>query len=224
MKCAVVVFVKYSQPGKVKTRLGKDIGYEAAAELYTAFVEDMLGNMNSAGLDPIITYDPFQPKEKYREWLGQRIYIPQQGNDLGERMHNALLAAFEQGFDSCILTGSDLPDLDPDCILQARQSLKKAPVCIGPASDGGYYLIGFQKKYLTDSIFKNMEWSTEKVFPETISRLKKQGITPAILPEHQDMDTVEDLKNLLSNPKALKLCPKSLASLAKNYRAKSNQN
>ncbi|TIH15326.1 glycosyltransferase [Marinifilum sp. JC120] len=213
MKCAVIVFVKYPEPGKVKTRLGKEIGYETAAKLYTAFVEDMLRNMDCADLNPIITYDPFQAEEHYRKWLGEHTYIPQHGTDLGERMLNALRSAFELKFDSSILTGSDLPDLDPEFILQAMQALKKAPACIGPASDGGYYLIGFQKEYLTDSIFRNMEWSTERVFPETISRLEKREITPEIIPEHQDMDTVEDLKRLLSNPAAQALCPKSLKIL-----------
>lgn len=213
MKCAVIIFVKYPKPGRVKTRIGKDLGTKTATKLYTSFVEDMLCSMNNAGIEPIIAFDPFQPEKKYHEWLGDRTYISQNGKDLGERMLNALQAGFNLKFDCCVITGSDLPDLDPQIILQAEQSLKKAPVCIGPANDGGYYLIGFQKNYLTNSIFKNMEWSTKKVFPETISRLKKQKITPVILPKHQDMDTVEDLKQLIKNPKAQNLCPISLQKL-----------
>ncbi|WP_421901042.1 TIGR04282 family arsenosugar biosynthesis glycosyltransferase [Maridesulfovibrio sp.] len=213
MKCAIIVFVKYPETGKVKTRLGKDIGYEIAAKLYTAFVEDMLSNLDESGLTPIIAFDPFQPVEKYKEWLGERTYIPQQGEDLGQRMYNALQTAFDLNFDTSILTGSDLPDLDPERILKARQTLQKAPACIGPANDGGYYLIGFQKDFLTDSIFKNMEWSTDRVFSETLLRLEKMDINPSTLQEHQDMDTMEDLKRLLNNRKAQKLCFKSLAVL-----------
>ncbi|NDV25093.1 TIGR04282 family arsenosugar biosynthesis glycosyltransferase [Desulfovibrio sp. JC010] len=213
MKCALIVFVKFPEPGKVKTRLGKDIGYEKAAELYTAFVEDMLDNLDQAGLYPVIAYDPFQPLDKYQEWLGDRTYISQQGADLGQRMFNALQSAFNLNFDSCILTGSDLPDLDPQLILQARQSIQKSPACIGPANDGGYYLVGFQKESLTDSIFKNMEWSTKRVFGTTISRLEKLEIQPAILPEHQDMDTMEDLERLHNNPRTQTLCPKSFTIL-----------
>ncbi|WP_319780580.1 TIGR04282 family arsenosugar biosynthesis glycosyltransferase [Maridesulfovibrio sp.] len=224
MKCAVIIFIKFPEPGRVKTRIGRNIGNAAAAELYTAFVEDMLVNLDKAGLEPIITYDPFQPPEKYKNWLGNRTYIPQQGNDLGERMHNALLAGFRLGYDSCLLTGSDLPDLKPESILQALKAIQKAPVCIGPAKDGGYYLIGFQKKYLTDSIFTSMQWSTENVFQETISRLEKFNIDPAILPEHQDMDTVQDLKRLSKKPNAQNLCPKSLAVLKTIFETSSAQN
>ena len=224
MKCAIIVFVKYPVAGKVKTRLGKDIGYENAAQLYTAFVDDMLSNLDISGLNPIIAFDPFQPVEKYHEWLGERDFIAQQGNDLGERMYNALLAGFTLHYDNCILTGSDLPDLDPERILQARQTLQKAPACIGPANDGGYYLIGFQKDFLTNSIFKNMEWSTDIVFSETLLRLEKQDIYPSILAEHQDMDTVEDLERLLNNMSAQKLCPKSLAILKTIFQASPKQN
>ncbi len=213
MKCAVIVFVKFPEPGKVKTRIGKDLGYETAAKLYTAFVEDMLFSFDRSGLKPIISYDPFQPVKKYQEWLGNRTYIAQHGEDLGQRMFNALQAALDLNYDDCILTGSDLPDLNPEMIQQAKKELKKAPACIGPASDGGYYLIGFQKKYLTDSIFKEMEWSTDRVLPETLSRLNTLGINPAILPEHQDMDTIEDLERLLTTPKTQTLCPISLAIL-----------
>ncbi|ACS79134.1 TIGR04282 family arsenosugar biosynthesis glycosyltransferase [Maridesulfovibrio salexigens] len=212
MKCAVIVFVKFPEAGKVKTRLGKDIGYDTAALLYTAFVEDMLHNLGESGLMPIIAFDSFQPEGRYKEWLGNRTFIPQQGNDLGKRMHNALMDGFNLGFDSCILTGSDLPDLDPEILQQAGQALKKAPACIGPASDGGYYLIGFQKEFLTDAVFEDMEWSTESVFNETIYRFEKIGINPAILNEHHDIDTVKDLKKILSNPKSHQLCPKSLAA------------
>ena len=215
MSCAVIFFVKFPLAGKVKTRIGKDIGFESAAKLYTVFVEDMLHNLDSIGLNPIIAFDPFQPEERYREWLGERSYIPQHGEDLGKRMFNALQTCFKLGFNTAILTGSDLPDLAPEIVLQAIQSLQKNPACIGPANDGGYYLIGFQKEFLTDSIFKEMKWSTENVLAETTLRLGKMKIDPNFLPEHQDMDTVADLKKLIANPANTKLCPKSIALLNK---------
>ncbi|WP_320009233.1 TIGR04282 family arsenosugar biosynthesis glycosyltransferase [Maridesulfovibrio sp.] len=211
--CAIIVFVKFPIAGKVKTRIGNDIGFETAAELYTVFVEDMLDNLNNAGINPIIAYDPHQAEDDYCAWLGARRYMPQQGEDLGERMLNALRATFRLGFKTAILTGSDLPDLDPVVVHQAIQSIQKSPACIGPAKDGGYYLIGFQKGTLTDSVFKDMEWSTDAVFDETISRLKKRKIEPVILREHQDMDTLADLKRLTANPANVLLCPKSMALL-----------
>lgn len=211
MSCAVIIFVKFPVAGKVKTRIGRDLGFEAAAELYTAFVEDMLHNMESIGISPIIAFDPFQSEETYRDWLGNRNYIPQHGTNLGERMFNALEKVFNAGSDTAILTGSDLPDLAPDIVQKATQSIQKSPACIGPASDGGYYLIGFQKDYLTESIFENMEWSTERVFIETISRFEKLKIKPAILPEHQDMDTIADVKRLIATPANAVRCPRSMA-------------
>ncbi|WP_419784040.1 TIGR04282 family arsenosugar biosynthesis glycosyltransferase [Maridesulfovibrio sp.] len=224
MSCAVIIFVKFPVAGKVKTRIGQDLGFETAAELYTAFVEDMLHNLESIGISPIIAFDPFQPEEKYRDWLGDRHYIPQHGENLGARMFNALQKVFKGGSNTAILTGSDLPDLDPEIVQQAMLNIKKAPACIGPASDGGYYLIGFQKDYLTKSIFENMEWSTERVFGETISRLKKINIKPAILSEHQDMDTIADLKRLAASPSNAHRCPKSKALLSTILQSRLTQN
>lgn len=136
MKCAVIVFVKFPEAGKVKTRLGKDIGYDTAALLYTAFVEDMLHNMDESRLTTIIAFDSFQPEKRYKDWLGNRTFIPQQGNDLGERMHNALMEGFNLDFDTCILTGSDLPDLDPEIVQQAEQAMKKAPPALDLQATG----------------------------------------------------------------------------------------
>ncbi len=217
MSNVVITFVKYPEAGMVKTRLGEKLGYDAAAKLYSAFVRDMLHNFAAKGIAPLIAYDPFRTEAEYRKWLGEHNYLPQQGSDLGERMYNALRSAFVRGFDSCVLTGSDLPDLDPEYLLQAAHYLKETPACIGTASDGGYYLIGFQKKSLTDSIFKNMEWSTKKVFASTISRLKRKGITPKLLPEHQDIDTIADLTLLHENPAIPKLCPETAAVLKKVF-------
>lgn len=209
MPNTLLFFIKYPTPGKVKTRLGKSIGHDKATSFYKAFVEDVLDSFEQAGFNTIIFYDTSQPIDMYTNWLGDRQYQPQQGNDLGERMRLAFEVAFKLGHTKCILTGSDLPGLDPQIINNAFESLKIAPSCIGPANDGGYYLIGFQKKNFAKSIFENMKWSTDSVFTMTQSRLKIAGHAPIILPSFSDIDTKEDLIRLARNKDRKKLSPRT---------------
>lgn len=139
----------------------------------------------------------------------QNKFYPQQGDDLGKRMRLAFETAFSEGYARCILTGSDLPGLDPKLIKSAFETLKKSPACIGPAKDGGYYLIGFQQERFSKSIFQDIKWSTESVFPETLIKLNEKGLPTAILPQFSDIDTVDDLLQLTVNPVIETLCPRT---------------
>ncbi|WP_432735438.1 TIGR04282 family arsenosugar biosynthesis glycosyltransferase [Maridesulfovibrio sp. FT414] len=209
MQEALIFFIKYPEAGRVKTRLGRDIGNENAALLYRSFVEDMLDSFDRSGLNTLIFYDSYQPIEKYTEWLGKRYFHQQEGNDLGTKMHIAFEECFSCGFERCLLTGSDLPGLPPETIATAFAALKNSPACIGPADDGGYYLIGFQKDGFTKSIFTDMIWSTKTVYNETVTRLNSAALAPAILPFFSDVDTLPDLKKILNIPGAKKTCPRT---------------
>ncbi|WP_291326600.1 TIGR04282 family arsenosugar biosynthesis glycosyltransferase [Desulfovibrio sp. UCD-KL4C] len=199
MKIALLIFVKLPIAGMVKTRLAKDIGSKQAALFYAAFVEDLLARVDKSEIETLIFYDPEEPASAYNNWIGNRRLIPQRGKDLGKRMLNAFKDAFTLGYKKCVLTGSDLPDLPTSTIKKGLSSLDKYPACLGPAKDGGYYLIGFQAKTLTDIPLTNIRWSTPHVFEETVQKFESLKLKPYILPEHADVDTLEDLMALLQN-------------------------
>ncbi|WP_320170701.1 TIGR04282 family arsenosugar biosynthesis glycosyltransferase [Maridesulfovibrio sp.] len=210
MRNALLFFVKYPEPGRVKTRLGREIGYEHAARLYKSFTEDMLSNFRQHGMNTLIFCDPYRPVEQYRNWLGEGSYFRQQGCDLGERMKNAFETGFAEGLLHCILTGSDLPGLAPQTVSDGFERLKTSPACIGPACDGGYYLIGFQRGSFKESVFIDMLWSTPEVFAETVARLSGEGMEPAVLPELSDVDTLADLAALAADNSADRRCPRTM--------------
>ncbi len=211
MKQALLIFVKFPIAGCVKSRLGDEIGYELAASYYSAFVLDLLARIDRHQIETLIFFEPNHSIDNYEGWLGKRKMIPQHGKDLGKRMFNALKNVFNLGYDSCVLIGSDLPDLTAQAINHGMVSLKEHPVCIGPAKDGGYYLIGFQKEALTKAPFINMRWSTPNVFSETIQRLKSTGLEPLILPKHADIDTAQDLVQLMNHKDIQTECPRTFA-------------
>ena len=124
------------------------------------------------------------------------LYMPQKGEDLGERMRNGFIQTFAEGFKRVILIGSDIPGLPLEFIEEAFTSLRDKDAVIGPSLDGGYYLIGFRNKTFSPKVFEGIPWSTEKVFEETMKVLEKERLTVHTLPRWRDIDTIEDLKNL----------------------------
>jgi rSAM/selenodomain-associated transferase 1 len=194
----ILFFLKYPEPGEVKTRLAITMGQDKAAELYGYFVMDLLAKIESTGLSFAICFYPEQKKELLMEWLGQGYaYIPQKGDDLGERMAAAFLDAFAGGYRRVILMGSDFPDLPRSFIEESLGALDTHDIVIGPATDGGYYLIGFRKETFIQEAFEGMDWSTEGVFRQTLSILKTHRRRVYILPVWNDIDTVEDLRQLM---------------------------
>ena len=194
----VLLFVKYPSPGRVKTRLTKSIGDKDAAWLYRCFVEDMLEMLTETGSDVWICFDPAEKKEKSTEWIGTGYkFLPQRGDNLGERMKNAFNDAFAENIKQAILIGSDIPDLPSEIIESAFNNLSKSGVVIGPSRDGGYYLIGFSSHTFTPEVFDDIPWSTSMVLDRTMDKMGKNK--PAILTQFTDIDTVEDLATLAIN-------------------------
>ena len=190
--------MKYPEPGEVKTRLATAIGQDKAAELYRHFVLDLLAKLESTRLSFAICFYPEQKKELLMEWLGEGYeYIPQKGADLGERMAAAFLDAFAGGHRRVILMGSDFPDLPRSFLEDALAALNTHDIVIGPAMDGGYYLIGFRKETFIQEAFEGMDWSTEGIFRQTLSILKAHRRRVYVLPVWNDIDTVEDLRQLI---------------------------
>jgi hypothetical protein len=128
---------------------------------------------------------------------GGRKCFPQHGADLGERMRNALLQAFDFGYRKVLLIGSDLPDLPADIIAGAFDALERHDAVVGPAGDGGYYLIGFTPSGMLPVAFDDMPWGTGEVFDRTVEALRANGRRVHLLCEWNDIDTVDDLDELV---------------------------
>lgn len=197
------IFVKYPDSGKVKTRLAKSTGPERAAALYADFVEEILKKLTGArNYDISLCISDKNDLSRFQNWLGaEREYTFQNGNDLGERMANCFQEAFAKNIDSAIIIGTDSPDLPPAYIDTAFHSLSHHDMVIGPAEDGGYYLIGFRKSGFNKTIFQNIRWSTATVYADTLTRTAGANLTLFQLPQWHDIDTIEDLKKYLRKVK-----------------------
>ena len=123
-------------------------------------------------------------------------FAGQQGSDLGERMDNAIRHLLSRGTEKAVITGADIPDLSCDIIMQAFKILDHVDVVIGPAVDGGYYLVGM-KSPMTE-LFRNVSWSTGNVFSETVKILQRSGKSYGVLPILSDLDTIADLDRVLT--------------------------
>jgi len=196
-KSCVLFFVKYPEKGHVKTRLAKDFGEEQTCELYGCFVLDILEKINTLSSDIVICFDPLSKKQDFKDWLGaDKTYYSQEGGSLGDRLGNAFQFVWNQGYNRAIVLGSDSPDLPLDILSDAFQKLEQEHAVIGPTSDGGYYLLGFQKTSYDSDIFKNITWSTEHVFEQTMEIFNKKNKNVHILPEWYDVDVIDDVKTL----------------------------
>ncbi len=198
MNDCLLFFVKYPEPGEVKTRLAEDTSPEMAAEFYEVFAAEKLVELNvSTDFDVVVAFAPEIRKDDMPDWLGDdNQYIGQKGGELGRRMENAFREAFLLGYERVVLAGSDIPGLTPAIVAEGLNSLTTDTACIGPADDGGYYLIGFHKQGFVPQVFRSMEWSTEDVFQQTAKRLDDSGKAYVELPRLEDTDTLEDVETL----------------------------
>jgi rSAM/selenodomain-associated transferase 1 len=197
-KNCVLFFVKYPMAGKVKTRLAEQLDQDSATELYRNFITDILATLKSLDVNLRIVFDPPDSKDQFQQWLGKEYsYIPQAGQDLGQKMKNAFVQAFSEGFNSVVVIGSDSPDLPQEYLELAFGALDTNDVIIGPSSDGGYYLMGFTRNSFLPDAFERISWSSDKVFEQTVNILKQHRESLYLLPLWHDVDTPADLKSFL---------------------------
>ena len=193
----LLLFVKNPERGKVKSRLATTIGDDSAVSVYKNIVDRMLSTLKQGTFPLYICFSPKNAQKPVKNWLGREYrYIPQNGKDLGERMRNGFIDGFAMGHKRVVLMGSDIPDLPMKYIVEAFKSLKAMDAVIGPAYDGGYYLIGFKDKTFSPQVFEGIAWGTQNVFDETLKKLKRFRRTIHTLPYLRDIDTAEDLKRL----------------------------
>ncbi len=197
-KKAIIVFVKNPEPGKVKTRLAKDIGDAAAVEVYRQLLQHTHTVLLPIAADKFIFYA--DEINRLDLWETTSFYKQlQQGNDLGERMLHAFTFLFDLGYKQVVIIGSDCPQLASHHLNKAFELLETDDVCIGPVDDGGYYLLGLRAVH--PPFFSNKAWSTDTVYSSTIHDAAEAGLTVASTEQLRDVDTLKDwleLKNLLA--------------------------
>ena len=198
--CGLIFFLKYPQKEKIKTRLAKVIGDSFTLELYRCFILDMLEKLKNLPYPLHLFIAPPEKVPAMRQWLGKGLPIsfhPQEGGDLGERMKNAFEKMFQLGYNSCIIMGSDFPDLPLSVPIEAFEKLKTFGAVIAPTLDGGYYLLGFQRDHFCRTVFQNVEWSTDRVFQQTMNIFKQTNARVKTLRKWRDVDDLDDLEDLL---------------------------
>lgn len=192
---AVILFVRYPEKGRVKTRLETHLDQDKILSLYRYFVEDIMSTLQGKEYPVSVCYWPPEKGEDMQAWLGlSLVYCPQKGEDIGQRMQNAFTDAFANDADQAILLGSDFPDLEPVILDQAFHALSDNDVTLGPAVDGGYYLIGFNRNAFFKEIFSGISWGTGQVLKKTLEKINHAGLRVHMLPEWPDIDTFEDLR------------------------------
>jgi rSAM/selenodomain-associated transferase 1 len=185
--------VKCPDPGLVKTRLARDIGDHAACEIYRTMAEKIFAETSpdAGSYERMVFYSPSASEQKVTEWLPGVKVLPQRGADIGEIMDNAFCDMFGAGAGKAVVTGVDIPGLNSHIVNLAFQELGHADVVIGPAMDGGYYLIGMKAR-LSD-IFRGIPWGTAKVLVETLRVAGRLKLTVRTVTAMTDVDTLDDL-------------------------------
>ena len=185
--------IKYPEPGKVKTRLAKEIGDEKAADVYRQIAGRIMKNtLHTREYERMVFYDPAGRLRDFEAWLPGETFILQTGNDVGEKMDNAIRDLLEMGAEKAVLTGADIPELTAEIMIQAFVALDDADIVIGPARDGGYYLIGMKVPH--PEIFRNIPWSTEKVYQKTVDNMNRMGLSYRTVTTLSDLDRKGDLE------------------------------
>ena len=191
----LILFARYPSPGRAKTRLIPALGTEGAAALHRRLALRALRTASKAcRIVPAALEVHFDggTEQAMSHWLGDSArFLPQGAGDLGERMAGAFEESFGSGSTATVIIGSDCPGLSPDVVTAAFARLTETPVVLGPAHDGGYYLIGLSRPM--PELFRGMPWGTDRVLADSLTVLQRQGCKPALLDPLEDIDRPEDL-------------------------------
>ncbi|MDE2058859.1 MAG: TIGR04282 family arsenosugar biosynthesis glycosyltransferase [candidate division NC10 bacterium] len=195
---ALAVMARAPEPGQVKTRLVPPLSDTSAAELYRCLLLDKLQQVAGLpGIDPYLAYTPIEARQSMLPLLPETFtLIPQAGSTLGDRLHRLSAILLERGHPAAILIDSDSPTLPTPYLLDAIARLQSGTtdLVLGPAEDGGYYLIGLKRP--CRALFDDIPWSGPTVFNETLHRAATLRLQVATLPSWFDVDTPDDLTRL----------------------------
>lgn len=186
----LVIFLKAPRAGAVKTRLAETLGADAACAAYRKLVEALLANLSPLPRAELC-FAPVDAAAEIESWVRPGwTSCPQVGGDLGERLHAAFDEHFESDAQHVVIIGSDCPDVTATDIEDAWLALDGHDVVLGPALDGGYWLIGLRAPQ--PALFTSIPWSTDRVFGETMRRARENDLRVALLRELADVDTIAD--------------------------------
>lgn len=190
MKNALIIFTRNPELGKCKTRLAKTLGNRAALDIYKYLLQHTANVSKKVNASRYVFYsETIQQNDIWDcTYFNKKL---QEGNNLGERMQNAFEYLLHSGYKNVLVIGSDLLDLSETIIEKGFEKLKTNDIVIGPAEDGGYYLLGMKRRH--ENIFKNKDWGTQSVRIETLKDLEDCSVS--VLQELNDIDTFEDMKH-----------------------------
>jgi rSAM/selenodomain-associated transferase 1 len=180
----IVLFTRYPTAGEAKTRLIPALGARGAAEIHRRLTERTLAQVRASGL-PFEVRATGRPPQEFTKWLGTQAVVDQGDGDLGARMQRAAAPY------PVIFIGADAPDLTARHLCAAARALADHDAAIGPALDGGYWLLGLARPL--DRLFEDMKWGSDQVLAETLARASAAGASVAMLPPLADLDRPEDL-------------------------------
>jgi len=197
----LIIFTRYPEPGTTKTRMIPVLGSEGAADLQRQMTDGLVSKVKTfteqTSLSVEIRFEGGSAR-LMRKWLGPLFTYRRQGRgDIGRRMVRALADGFQDGYRSIVIIGSDIPDISSALMHDAFERLEKTNLVLGPAADGGYYLIGIQEDdddQAYAGLFENINWGTNKVLSQTIAAADERGIGYALLDTLEDVDRPADLK------------------------------
>ena len=190
-RATLLFILKAPVVGSVKTRLAEHIGEVRALAAYRSMVEHLFDHL-AAHRSFEIHFTPAEEEDLMRSWLGlDHPYYPQVEGDLGARMRAAVGGSFARGSSSVVLLGGDCPYVTDLTIREVETQLRKNDVVVGPAADGGYYLLSLNRPHA--ELFADIAWSTDTVFSTTLERIKAAGLRVAMLDVLEDVDDLSRL-------------------------------
>lgn len=202
MKTKLIIFTRYPQAGRTKTRLIPALGPVGAADLQRGMTEEVVRTAlllaRGISLANEIRFTGGSISEM-KSWLGQNLhYRPQGSGDLGEKMSRAFAESFLDSYRRVMIIGADCPNISTEILAKAYKKLANHDLVLGPATDGGYYLIGLTAPQ--PRLFDNLPWGTGRVLPKTLTIAEKSALSFFLLKELSDVDRPEDLNNFSDNP------------------------
>lgn len=214
MANALILFAMIPVAGKTKVRLMPFLSAEECVSLYGCFARDVYEKARAVDADVYVFFTPRDKDGILKTLLGaDALLLPQHGEDLGQKMKNAIGAVLRLGYDKVVLMGMDIPHIHTETIQNAFDNLEQKDIVIHPALDGGYYLIGMKQEY--ESIWNIRRYGTNTVMYDTLQHMKAENLSISVGQMYYDIDRKEDLRQLWSDIQrgAVCNCPETTAYL-----------
>ena len=186
----VFIFCRYPEMGKVKTRIAAESGNAAALAIYQKMLKAVFENIEDSGFSYEVHHTGGS-RDEVEFWLEKMDSRPQAEGDLGDKLSYAVENWFETENESLVIIGSDQIEIDNAVLVEAENILKDKDLVLGPAEDGGYYLIGMNQPH--KEIFEAISWGSDTVFNETVVKINDNGLTYGLLPVKSDIDYLQDV-------------------------------